>query len=47
MTIGTTGRPLTKLHLTFRGRVVLTAAWFAVLLVGILTAKYGVPGWDF
>ena len=46
MAIGTTGRPLTQLRLTTRGRVVLTAAWFAVLLIGILTAKYGVPGWD-
>ena len=33
-------------RLTFRGRVVLSAIWTALLLVGMLTAKYGVPGWD-
>jgi hypothetical protein len=47
MTIGTTGRPLTKLRLTFRGRMVLAIAWTALLIVGMVTAKYGVPGWDF
>ena len=44
MTIHQTGRP--NLRLTFRGRVVLSAIWTALLLVGMLTAKYGVPGWD-
>lgn len=35
-----------SVRLTFRGRVVLSVAWTALLLVGMLTAKYGVPGWD-
>ena len=43
MTIGTKSP---NLRLTFRGRVVLSAIWTALLLVGMLTAKYGVPGWD-
>ena len=43
MTIGTKCEP--NLRLTFRGRVVLSAIWTALLLVGMLTAKYGVPGW--
>lgn len=34
-------------RLTLRGRVVLSVAWTALFLVGMLTAKYGVPGWDF
>ncbi len=44
MTIHQTDRR--NLRLTFRGRVVLSAIWTALLLVGMLTARYGVPGWD-
>lgn len=43
MTIHQTGRP--NLRLTFRGRVVLSVAWTALLLAGMLTANLGVPGW--
>jgi len=46
MAIGLKSEPNHTTRLTTRGRVVLTAAWFAVLLAGMLTAKYGVPGWD-
>ena len=47
MAIGTTGKYQPKLRLTFRGRMVVAIAWTALLVVGMVTARYGVPGWDF
>ncbi len=44
MTINQTGIP--KLRLTNRGRWAATLAWLAIFVVGMVTAKYGVPGWD-
>ena len=43
MTTGQTSR----LRLTNRGRWVVTLAWLAVLIVGMVTAEVGVPGWSF